>query len=261
MYNTIMKLFSFIKPVGLFIVAVITAQSLVSCAHAASGTTLQLSWTSDTYTPLSYHAHARTLPVWGATMTFFATPFSTQSGTGKNATRISYVPQDPQSFYFVWYLNGNKYDQNQGESSLTYSIDPYVAQDNIDVHVQIFDAASGALTAEQQITIPLIQKPQVLLYQIDGEKTLPGALQTFSGMRNTTMKIVAEPYFFNVPQKNQIAFTWYHNGSPISVTDNDPYSFQVTLPNQSAADRFSVTLMNTLHKLQYITSSFTVKAQ
>ena len=230
-------------------------------AHADSNAVVLLTWTSDTYTPISYQSYARTLPVWGATMTFFATPFTTQAGTGKNAAKIYYTPQDPQSFYYVWYINGTKYDQSQGESSLTYSIDPYVAQDSIDVHVQIFDAASGTLVAEQQEHIPLIQQPQVLLYSVVGEKTLPDALQAFSGAQGSTLTIAAKPFFFNVPQKNQILFTWYHNGNALPVTDNDPYSFQITLPNQKAQNQFTVTLMNSLYKLQYITSSFTVQAQ
>lgn len=230
-------------------------------SRADSGTTLLLSWTSNTYTPASYQTYARTLPVWGATMTFFATPFATQAGTGKNATKVYYAPQNPQSFYYVWYINGTKYDQNQGESSLTYSIDPYVAQDAIDVHVQIFDAVSGGLVAEQQQHIPLIQKPQVLLYSVAGEKTLPAALQTFSGTQGSTLTITAKPFFFNVPQENQITFAWSHNGSSVPVTDNDPYSFQISLPSQKAQDRFSITLMNAMHKLQSVTSYFTVQAQ
>lgn len=248
-----------VKPIIFVLMGAAFFTALVS--RADSNITLLLTWTSDTYTPISYQTYARTLPIWGATMTFFATPFATQAGTGKNATTIYYAPQDPQSFYYVWYINGTKYDQNQGESSLTYAIDPYVAQDAIDVHVQIFDATSGTLVAEQQQHIPLIQKPQVLLYSVVGEKTLPVALQTFSGTQGSTLTVAAKPFFFNVPQENQILFTWSHDGTAIPVTDNDPYSFQITLPNQKAQNQFTVTLMNSLYKLQYITSYFTVQAQ
>ncbi len=230
-------------------------------ASAASDIALLVSWTSNTYTPLEYQDWARTLPIKGAALTFFATPFQTVARSGKNALSSLYEPQDPQLFYFVWYVNQSRYDQGQGVSSIQYQIDPYIRTDALDVRVQLFDAENGDLIVQQQTRIPVIQQPQILLYPIQNQIIVPIASQSFSGLRGSTIEILAKPYFFSVPEQKQIGFAWSRAGIPITSVRNDPYSLKITLPNTKAQTQFSVSLTNMLQKLQFTTARFTVQAQ
>ena len=163
-------------------------------AHAATAPKLVLTWHAKTYAPTDFGG--KVLPIASSNITAFL-----ELVDGGRVVDLS-----GRTIY--WYANDALMSNKIGTTSLGFRT-PDIAGGTIDLRVQIpnYDGATLTKTVEIPVTDPLVV--------IDAP--FPGNIAAQS-----PIEVHALPYFFNVTQKENLAFRWMANGqAPEQSTEPD----------------------------------------
>jgi len=223
--------------------------------NAADTIMATISWDPQSYAPFDYLLRARLLPIQGTTIRLYTNIFSVrQTSSGKTI----YTPLDPKQYAYEWYTNGIKIQQGNGLSDISFQLKQFVKTNSLMVAVRINDPNTNLLVGQSQVSIPVLDKPDATIHQIQNNKILPVAINFIQGTAEQKITVFAKAYGLNVQSINNINFLWYHKSEQIPLSESDPQILELTLPKNPTRDRFSFIAQNGQRKLEYIEVFFTV---
>lgn len=214
-----------------------------------------ISWDPQSYAPFDYLSHARLLPIQGTTVKLYANVFSIKKASSGQTT---YTPLDPKQYAYEWYANGIKIQQGNGLSGISFQLKQFVKTNSLMVTMRINDPNTNSLVGQSQVSIPVLDKPDATIHQIQNNKILPLATNFIQGTAEQKITVFAKAYGINVPSINNINFLWYHKNEQIPLSKSDPQILELTLPKNPARDQFSFIAQNWQRKLEYIEVFFFV---
>lgn len=203
---------------------------------------ITLTWSTNTYIPLDYPGKA--LPVKGSVI--------------EVAANIDSREVNPQELNYRWFLNKHlqKGESGKGKSVLRFPV-KWTSGNEHSVRIELRNEEENLL-ASAYLDIGIVQ-PQVVIRPIDNGGTLPLESSIFSIIKKYQISaeqetnFIAQPYFFNIKDINELNFSWNLGGREASQTSSDnPHIFILKIGQliQSIKQNLKIGIENKSNPLQ-----------
>jgi hypothetical protein len=212
--------------------------------QAASSYSIVLDWSANTYSPLSYTAKAKTMPINGSTLTVYANIFS----VAKTQTTFQYQKLEPAQYTFTWYVNDKKLESGAGQDIFRYTIPRGIFTNQVSIKLEAANETS--IIGNKTLTIPVLSEPEVRIFREQNNKLIPLVITNVTGAKQTIVKLIPLPYFFNVSSPIQLSFLWYEGKKRLPSNSYTGGVFEIKLPDYAASDSFKSVIYNNSFDLE-----------
>ncbi len=163
---------------------------------------IDLVWSTNTYVPIDYPGKA--LPTKGSSVRVIAV--------------ISSPTLDSEEIVYKWFLNNSiqKSDSGRGKDVFEFSMDENRSKRHL-IQVKI-ENVEGALLGTSPYLYLAPQKPEIILKaNIFSEK--PN--QAYQILADREIKFLAEPYFFNISDLDELGYSWVLDNQTVFQINDD----------------------------------------
>ncbi len=214
------------------IIALISTGFYFTPSVSAANTDFILTWSSNSYVPLSYEGKA--LPIRGSKIKVFTLP------TKK-------LPKNPDYLYYRWLLDDDVvgWANGIGKDSFTFTADKW-SGDYHKVESQILDSQQQTVLFQGSTYIKIVS-PEVLVF--DSNNNYRSLVEKIETKTNEKIKLIALPFFFNIKKIADLDFNWRFEDQELFGQNEggDPNLLFLTIP--------SGNLNKTLYKNLYLSAS------
>ncbi len=229
---------------GLLIILMADYLSFVPPATGqAQGAEITLTWSTDSYTPSSYPGKA--LPVRGSIV--------------EVAANIESRGINPQEVVYDWFLNDyfQKSASGEGKQVFKFDTEGSIKRRHL-VKVEIKNKDGELLGSSSYLPIEL-HEPQIVLRPIESNTKIlsledPQLIsQKYQISANQEIEFVAQPYFFNIENINELNYSWglgRKEASAISLEKPNVFILKVGQLTQAISQNLRVWAENKNNALQ-----------
>ncbi|MBI1974785.1 MAG: hypothetical protein HYS57_00305 [Parcubacteria group bacterium] len=226
-----------------------------SAARATGELVVYLSFETSSFAPLEYRSHARTLPTSGSQILFTADLFRT--GAGNTLTRLG-----PENYLFEWTWRGFPY-QTLGKNLFAVTLATVPDTSSADITLRVRDRFTKKVLAEKELSVPIIP-PLLLLHEVRDGIVSKIAQSRFRAQAGETLRLLAQPYFFNVPADSErLEYEWRHGVNSTEGMVSNPRILDIKIPDGGGGynEQFSVAVRHKENVLESASQSFTVEVE
>lgn len=169
---------------------------------------LSLTWSTDTYVPADYPGKA--LPTRGSIIEVVATV-----SWPAEAQKIS-----PQELIYDWFLDEDFQKANSGQGKQVFRFN---IGDNIfhqySIRTEVKDA-QGAILSSSHLSLKPVE-PEIVLETKIAILESPNLIPKYQVSANQEVKFIAQPYFFNIREINDLNYNWTLDRKEASQISSD----------------------------------------
>lgn len=236
-----------------FLAALLVAASVLSHAHESRGKAappvVHFSYEAVNLAPADYLNRALPPITPGSTVRIAATIFTINESGGTTFF-------DPAAYDYQWYLNSRFVAGGRGTAAVTVTVDRGGVSEPR-VRLRLSDSR-GNFIRDAEITLPLARPSVAVLRQAGGATAL--AETPLTAAKNSTLTLVAKPYFFSIPSADLLHFVWKQEGAPITGPITDPKILRIAVPADAEEKSwlFSIAVSDTSNPTENVQKNFNI---
>lgn len=198
---------------------------------------ITLTWSTDTYIPLGYQGKA--LPVRGSNI--------------EVAANIDEPKISPQNTIYSWFINDypQKDGSGLGKQVFKFNTNQSINETNI-IRLEI-NNINGVLLGIGYLSIET-QEPEIVLQAKNQSSIINSVISgAYKISANQEIEFIAQPYFFNISNINELNYQWDFNGQKGSeINGNNPNTLilKINELTESVKQKLTIFAENKNNKIQ-----------
>lgn len=210
--------------------------SILPVQSQSSEIEVTLTWSTNTYIPLDYPG--KSLPSEGSMIEIVA--------------NIDSKGIDPQNLTYNWFIDNKLQENNSGlgKDVFKYKLERSINKE-YGIRLEVENEEKNLFSSFYILIEPV--EPDLTLETKSDLSESSNPPQEYQVFTNQEIKFIAQPYFFNINNLNELSYDWSLNGESASQISNDtPNTLVIKIGqiSQSISQKLTVWVENKNNSLQ-----------